>query len=127
MRATLRLAVAVGAGLLLVGAAAVPSSTSAGTDVTIDVQRMASSNGAMPIKAQYTCTATVRRGGEVLTEPRIQTMEGQEARVMTTTDGGVKVTLTVLVPSPQELTYDLTVASAGSSPERHRASIKLRP
>jgi hypothetical protein len=113
--------------LLPSGRALSDDSVTAGSDVTLTVQRVvppAGREGGMP---QYLCTARIQRvaSGEVLAQPRIQTGEGVEASIYTTTDSGIKVSFKVLVSTPTRVTYEVQIAPPGAAPERHRAAIAM--
>lgn len=119
-----------GMALLLLGFAAILSSNIAlsapdapGTNVTIEVKRVESAAaGAVPY---FLCIASIERGGEVLTQPKIQTPQGTQASTATVTDAGVKVVLKVLVSAPNRLSYEVALTPVTGPLEMHRATITL--
>ncbi len=93
------------------------------TNVSIEVKRVETiSAGAVPT---FLCMASIEQGGEVLSQPKIQTPQGVHASVGTTTDAGIKVELKVLVSSPKQLTYEVAITPIAGPVERHRATITL--
>jgi hypothetical protein len=96
------------------------------TEVLLQVERVDA--GARPAgsKPQYLCSATLQRvGGEVLSNPRIQVLEGIPASVATTTDSGIKVFFKILVSASNRASYEIEIMSAGGAIERHRATIEF--
>lgn len=134
VRPRIRLAIAVGimasAALVTVvrGRALSDTSGSSGTDVTLDVQRMAALPGREAATPQYSCSARILRlsTGEVLASPRIQTFQGAPTSITTTTDSGIKVVLRVLVSASDQLTYEVEITPAEGPSEHHRATIAIR-
>ncbi len=102
------------------------SGASTGMEVSLDVQRVLPPSGEDGATPQYLCAATIQRaGGALLLEPKIQTIQGQEASVTSTLESGERVAFKVLIPASNEVTWEVEVTPPAGPPERHRATITL--
>ena len=105
-------------------ASSTPSAS--GTEVVLEVERIAAPAGRAVAAPQYLCSAKLQRvGGEVLAQPRIAALQGVPASVTTTTESGSKVALKVLVSAPNRVSDETDITSPQGSTEHHRATITL--
>jgi hypothetical protein len=95
-----------------------------GIEVALDVQHMTPPPGKDV--HQYMCAAKISLNGELILAPKIQTQQGLEASVSSTTDSGTRVTLRILVSAPDRLTYDVLIAPSQGRAEHHRATVGFK-
>ncbi len=102
------------------------SGATAGIQVSLDVQRVPPKAGSKGATPQYICFARIQRaGGAVLLEPKIQTAQGREASLSSTLESGERIAFKVLIPAPNQLTWEVAVTPPAGPAEQHRATITL--
>jgi hypothetical protein len=120
------LTAALAATLLLFTAtrASATEPDNSGTEVAVDVQQMTSPNGERI--SQYMCAVRVALNGELILAPKLQTQQGVEVTTTGALDSGTRVTLRLLISSPDQLTYDVLIKPSQDRPEHHRATIRFK-